>query len=49
MVHKCHECKHGIFDSTWGEYKCDVLKIVIFKSIHQDGCVDYEPKKKGDE
>ena len=47
MVHKCSECANGIFDKTWGEYKCKVTGIVEFKSIHHDGCEDYKTKKKG--
>ena len=42
---KCPECKHAIFDETWGEYKCQVLKIRIPDITKYANCKNYAKKE----
>lgn len=28
---KCEECQHAVFDETWGEYKCKVRHLRVYK------------------
>lgn len=39
---ECKNCKHGIFDPVWGEYKCRVRQHRIYKKPSIDICELYE-------
>ena len=43
---KCKSCQYGIYDETWGEYKCKKLTRVINAS-ECDKC-EYYKKRKDD-
>jgi hypothetical protein len=45
---KCESCRHAIFDAVWGEYKCKITKIVMYKTVRRDCSGDFEPKEKGE-
>lgn len=38
---RCVECKHAIFDETWGEYKCQKKKHKVFNPEDYTDCKDF--------
>lgn len=43
----CADCEHHIFCDSWGEYKCEVKEMRIYKS--PESCPDYIKAKVGAE
>jgi hypothetical protein len=45
---KCKTCANSIFDEIWGEYKCKIHKIRIYKvcSKFAAECLDYKQDLK---
>lgn len=39
---RCVDCKHAIFDETWGEYKCGKKKHKVFNPDEYADCKDFE-------
>lgn len=42
----CANCKHSVFDETWGEYKCKVFERRIYILLDSSECKKYEAKKE---
>ena len=45
ITDSCKNCKHAIFDETWGEYKCWVSKLRVYRILTSEECDWYEKKK----
>lgn len=38
----CTNCGHAIFDPIYGDYKCNIYEITIYKPDTKIGCERYE-------
>lgn len=43
-TNKCKTCEHALFNELWGDYKCAVSGLYIYKDEDCQDCTDY---KKG--
>lgn len=43
---KCATCQHGIFDPTWGEWKCKKNAHRIYVEEEVEWCKGYKEKPK---
>lgn len=46
QVPLCRRCEHGLFDETFGEYKCKKLEIPIYDAYYRTECKHYDKKDK---
>lgn len=42
----CADCKHSVFDETWGEYKCKAFERRVYILLDSTECPKYKKKKE---
>lgn len=40
-MENCIDCKHSVFDPTWGEYKCKRFERRIYIFLSSSECPEY--------